>query len=177
MNLKTIFAVALVAASALATPMAFAADTVAPVPFDRPEIFAVQNVNFDGPYAGIGVIYSKTDETFAPVISAGYDARFDMFIVGAEVFATIDEDITPTLGVDVKAGVAVTDNLAVYGIAGVQTTFVENKDNVNEYSVGVGADYAINETVSLTTSYKRVFEFDSVSEPDDQFRVGFKVSF
>lgn len=178
MNMKNIIAATLIAVSALAAPMALAADLNGPSALNAPETFVSQNVNFDGPYAGIGVIYSNTNETVSPVISLGYDVRNDFLIVGAEVFGTIDDEFTtPTVGVDVKAGVVVTDNLVIYGIAGVQTD-ISDGDFVNKKnSFGVGADFAVTETISITGSYKQVFDLGTFDNRDDQFRAGVKVSF
>ena len=171
MKIKNIIAATLVTFASIAAPMAMAADVKAPVPYVASDIYIVENVNFDGPYVGAGVIYSNN--TYTPVISAGYDARFDAFIVGGEVFATVNGE-APVVGVDVKAGVVVTENLAVYGIAGVQTN---TGTGVNSNSVGVGADFAFTENVSLTGSYKQVYDFGTFDNRDDQYRVGLKVSF
>lgn len=168
MNLKNILAATLTSVALLAAPVAMAADVF--VPNTNP-IYVSEVVNFDGPYAGIGVIHSQANG-IVPVVSVGYDVRFDSFIVGGELFATVEA--TPVLGVDVKAGVVVTDNLAVYGIAGVQKN---TGTNVDSHSFGVGADLALNETVYVTTSYKQVYDFGTWNNRDDQFRVGVKISF
>ena len=171
MNIKNLFAIALVTASAFAAPMAMAADLTAPVPFDRPETFVSQSVNFDGPYAGVGVIYSN--KNYTPVVSVGYDLRYDAFVVGVEAFGTVNS-ATPVLGADVKAGVAVTEDFALYGLVGVQTN---TGTGVNSNSFGVGADLVLTETVSLTGSYKQVYDIGTFNNREDQFRVGVKFSF
>lgn len=169
MNVKSLLIAAMVTMTAVATPMAaFGADV--PLPLARPEVFTSQVVNFDGPYAGLGVIYS--DKEYVPVASVGYDLRYDALLFGVEAFGTLEE--SPTVGVDVKAGVVLTDDFAVYGIAGVQQN---TGTDVNSNSFGVGADLAITETIYVTGSYKQVYDIGTFDNRDDQFRVGVKFAF
>lgn len=169
MNLKTIIAATLTAVALISAPVV-AADVVSTSAVNSP-VYVSEVINFNGPYAGIGVIHSQTNG-IVPVVSAGYDFRYDAFLLGGEVFATVES--APVLGVDVKAGVVLTENFAVYGLAGLQKNIATNVDS---HSFGIGADYAITENVSLTGSYKQVYDFGTWNNRDDQFRVGVKVSF
>lgn len=153
MNIKNIVAAALIAIATISVPLSTLA-------FD-----------FNGPYAGVGVVHS-TNGTTAPTILAGYDHRFDFFILGTEVFSTIEN--TPVLGVDVKAGVVVTEDLAIYGLAGVQRDTGKTK---NSNSFGIGADLALADGIALTGSYKQVYDLGTFNNRDDQFRIGLKFSF
>lgn len=166
MKIKNLAIATLAVIAGLAAP---AASVASDLFLDRPAIS--QSINFSGPYAGVGVVHS-TNDTTAPVVSAGYDYRYDFFLLGAEVFGTLEN--SPVLGVDVKAGVVATDNLAVYGIAGVQRDTGKAKDS---NSLGVGADLALTDGIALTGSYKQVYDLGTFNNRDDQFRVGLKFSF
>lgn len=168
MNIKNIIVAAFASIALMAAPV-MAADLTSPA---INPVFVSQVVNFDGAYAGLGVVHSKTTGENVALASIGYDLRSDIFIVGVEGSATIEK--TPVLGVDVKAGVAVFDNVAVYGIVGAQR---DTGTNVDSHSFGVGADVALSEAVYLTGSYRQVFDFGTSNLTDEQFRVGVKLPF
>lgn len=176
---KNIFAAAIIAIATVATPVAtFAADVFAPVPFDRPVI--VQTVtNFDGPYFGIGGSTIVDSDVYTPTVSIGIDNRYDAFVFGGEVFAAINvdefEDIeVETIGFDAKAGFVLTDNVAVYGLAGVE---VDTDTAIARNAVGVGTDIALNEDVYLTGSYKYVTDLVTFDNGDHRVSVGVKFPF
>lgn len=167
MKFKSFAIAALAVIAGLAGPMA--SSNASDLIFDNPVL--TQSVNFNGPYAGVGVVRSNSGAN-APIVSGGYDHRQNFFLVGVEVFSTVES--TPVFGVDVKAGVVVTDDLTLYGIAGVQRDTGKAKDG---NSFGVGTDLALADGIALTGSYKQVYDLGTFNNRDDQFRVGLKFSF
>lgn len=167
---KTIAVATMATALSLGSVAAIAADPIATLPYPETVVEETVNHNFNGPYVGIGALV--VDNHAAPYVSAGVDARHDVFVVGAEVYSTVGSD--PVFGLDGKAGVVLTDNVSVYGIAGIQTSTL----NEIEYnSFGIGTDIALTEDVALTGSYRQVYDFGTFDHVDDQYRVGLKFSF
>lgn len=180
MNVKNVIFAGLVAFASALAPMAAAsaADFIAPVPFDRPAVVQVVN-NFDGPYFGIGSTTIWDSNEYTPVLSVGVDKRFDAVVVGAEAFGTINVDnnglnVVETIGIDGKAGFVVTDNVAVYALAGVE---VNTNTAIARNAVGVGADVAVNEGLYLTGSYKHVTDLGTFDNADHRVSVGLKFPF
>lgn len=170
MNIKNLIVASILAIATTVAPVAtFGADLSISQPVIDTTIYS-QIVNFDGPYAGLGVINSNG--TNVAVASVGYDVRYDAFIAGVEAFGTLDN--APVLGIDIKAGVAVTEDLALYGIVGYQKN---TGTDVDSNAFGVGADLAITDNIYVTGSYKQVYDFGTFNNRDDQFRIGVKLAF
>lgn len=180
MNVKNVIIASLVAVASVLTPMAasIAADVIAPVPFDRPAVVQVVN-NFDGPYFGIGGTTLWDSNEYTPTISVGLDQRYDAVVIGGEVFAGVNVNdnglnVIETVGFDAKAGFVLTDNVAVYGLAGVE---VDTDTAIARNAIGVGADVAINESVYLTGSYKHVTDLGTFDNVDHRVSAGLKFPF
>lgn len=178
MNIKNLIVSSLVVAAAIAAPFAAYGADLAPVPYptiDRGAI--VEVVNFDGPYVGISGTTLLDSNVYTPQLSVGLDKRYGAFIVGGEAFATVnlnDEDnaqTIPTIGFDAKAGFAVTDNVAVYALAGVE---VNTDTEIARNSIGIGADIAITPDVYVTGSYKQVTDLGTFDNADNRVTVGLK---
>lgn len=180
MNVKNIILAGLVAVASVMTPMAatMAADAIAPVPFDRPVIVQVVD-NFDGPYFGIGGTTILDSNEYTPTISVGIDKRYDALIIGGEVFAGVNvqdngKNFIDVIGFDAKAGFVLTDNVAVYALAGIE---VDTNTAIARNAVGIGADVALTESVYVTGSYKHVTDLGTFDNADHRVSVGLKFPF
>lgn len=178
MNVKNVILAGLVAFASALAPMTMAADVIAPIPFDRPAVVQVVN-NFDGPYFGIGGTTLWDSNVYTPTISVGLDKRYDAVVIGGEVFGAVTVDgtnapVLNTIGFDAKAGFVLTDNVAVFGLAGVE---VDTNTAIARNAVGVGADVAINESVYATASYKYVTDLGTFDNADHRVTVGLKFPF
>lgn len=180
MNFKNAFLAAVVAVASVLTPIAAAtaADIIAPIPHDRPVIIQVVD-NFEGPYWGVGGSTILGTNEYTPTLSVGVNKRFDAVVVGGEIWGAVnvigkDAPSVGSLGFDAKAGFVVTENVAVYAIAGVEA---DTQNTILRNAIGVGADVALTENVYLTGSYKRVTDFMSLDNPSDRVSIGLKFPF
>jgi opacity protein-like surface antigen len=116
--------------------------------------------NWDGPYAGIGVIF----ETAAPGTPAetviggqavlGINMTADSFLFGGELYVAPWNSSTggfgASFGGEVRAGLIVSDPLVLYVAGGGEIT-----DGGNTYgSVGGGAEFMVADDLSLDLEYK-----------------------
>jgi hypothetical protein len=179
MNVKNIILAGLVAVAAALTPMAMAADIGFPTPVDqRPTVVQFVN-NFDGAYIGVGATTSWNSNEYTPVLSVGVNNRYDAVVVGAEVFGTFDIEnnglnFVETVGIDAKAGFVVTENVAVYALAGVE---INTNTAIARNAVGGGVDFAVNEGLVLAGTYKQVTDFGSFNNADHRVTIGAKFPF
>lgn len=176
MNVKSLILASIIAIASIGG--AVAADVNTPFPLDRPVQVEVVNA-FDGPYWGIGGTTILDTNEYTPTLSVGANKRYNAVIVGGEVWGAVNvlNDGAPsieTLGFDVKAGFAVTNNVAVYAIGSVE---VDPGTAVLKNAIGVGADVALNENLYVTGSYKRVTDFGTFDNPSDRVSIGLKFPF
>jgi len=173
----TFFKTALLATSAFAafTGVALAADPILPPPAAMPVYEAPLPAGnaWEGAYLGIyggagfvdDEIIADDAETFYGLgVTAGFNfALTDSVIAGVEVQAGYydwNDDFEDVNGFESYAlgrlGLAVTDAVLVYGVAGVG--YVENVDGV--YAFGGGVEVALTESLSLKGEVLRVHGWD-----------------
>lgn len=179
MNVKNVILAGLVAVATALTPMAatVAADVISPA-VERPVIVQVVD-NFNGPYFGIGGTTIWDTNEYTPTLSVGIDQRFDAVVIGGEVFGAVkvtdkNGPTIETIGFDAKAGFVVTENVAVYALAGVE---VDTDTALARNAIGVGADVALTPDVYLTGSYKHVTDLGTFDNVDHRVSVGLKFPF
>jgi outer membrane immunogenic protein len=131
--------------------------------------------DWSGFYAGVfGTAATSTSDgaDFGGGFSLGVNAQFDFILTGAEVTVrglsdASDLDIDgQLLG---RAGILVADDLALYGTAGFGLDFGGASDGA--VILGAGAEYALNDTVSLRAQYQHEFSL-SGSPSADTFSFG-----
>ncbi|GHA10479.1 hypothetical protein GCM10007989_00800 [Devosia pacifica] len=120
--------------------------------------------DWSGFYAGVftGVQNSDDRDTeLALGLNAGVNAQFDFYLLGAEVAV---QGLTGDIGESVqgqilgRAGLVVTDNVAVYGAGGYGLDLDDTDEG--EYLLGGGVELAVNEDVSVRAQYLHGFDTD-----------------
>jgi outer membrane immunogenic protein len=170
---------AALAAFALALPIggALAADAIT-VPTTTPvEVPVHEEAAFDwsGFYAGVhgvGQFSQAGDDQYGLGASAGVNAQFDFYLLGAEVAVqgltggVGDTSYGQILG---RAGLVVTDDAVIYaaGGYGLDLGVPEEEDIV----VGGGVELAVTDNVSVEAEYLHAFPLEGDNEKD-QFTVG-----
>lgn len=119
---------------------------------------------------GTGFVVEHGD--IFPTVSVGHAVALDAFVLGGELLAAISE--TPVLAADVKLGINVANNVAVYGLVGLE---YHTNDNLVRKGVGVGVDVGVSDNLILTANYRKAFVDNNVSEGAEQYRVGLKFKF
>lgn len=165
-------------ASALSIGSAVAADLIT-VPTSTPvEVPLHDAAGFDwsGFYAGVygGVQRSDAGGTqYGLGVQAGVNAQFDFYLLGAEVavqgVAGGDAGETSYGQILGRAGLIVTDNVAVYaaGGYGIDLGAPEEQD----FLIGGGVELAVTDNVSVRAQYLHGFPLEG-ENPKDQFTVG-----
>jgi outer membrane immunogenic protein len=164
-------------ATALTSSAAMAADLIT-VPTSTPvEIPIYEDAGFDwnGFYAGLygGLQNSPLgDLQYGGGVMAGVNAQFDFYLLGAEVAVegitggNVDTSYGQILA---RAGLVVSDNVAVYAAGGYGIDLgVPEEDDV---LVGGGVELAVTDNVSVRAQYLHGFPL-SGDNPKDQFTVG-----
>lgn len=128
--------------------------------------------NWTGAYVGIGVrdiLPLNNISEVQPSVYAGYDYHTGPFLVGveAEILNHNNDFYGSLLG---KAGVVVTDNVAVYGVAGGEVNL--QNTTTRQWFVGGGASVAVTDNVNLDALYTY-----GVDTQDHRVRVGVSYRF
>lgn len=172
---KTILASAV--ALALMASNAYSADLL----FVNPEPARVEAVSdsWDGFYVGINGIVNPNGDApanYGVGLSGGYDTQIGVFIVGGEVqlqgFDEFDTTYGAVLG---KAGVAVTDEAAVFALGGFGTDL--GAADTTHGLVGVGGEYRLTSNVSLKADYLHGFVIDETGPELDRLSAGVSFKF
>lgn len=164
----TIMVAGAVAADAVSVP------TSSPTPIQVP-VHDSGAFDWSGFYAGVfgSVQTSETGGTqYGAGLHAGVNASFDFYLVGAEVAV---EGLTGGVGdtsygqILGRAGLVVTDNVAVYaaGGYGIDLGTPEEQD----YLLGAGVEMSVTDNVSLRAQYLHGFPAQG-DNAKDQFSLG-----
>lgn len=125
---------------------------------------------FHGLHFGSG--FAIEHNSVFPTVSLGYTVVDGNLLFGIEALATVSE--VPVIALDGKLGFVVTENIAAYGLVGVEH---HTATKLNRQSVGVGVDVALAENVVLSGSYRKAFEDFDIQNGADQLRFGLKFKF
>ncbi|MFP1133234.1 outer membrane protein [Asticcacaulis sp. W401b] len=198
MTKKLMVTIAAVAALASASPAAFA-DA-----FDGIHVGAgvgSKNLSVDDRLPGLNVRADKSKRETSPQIFAGFDKTIsDRFVIGGELNVGLKNrdlairtnavsykaEIGKTVDLTARAGVLATDNLLLYGRAGVSrykvereafngtTRLLSSKKTETRPVYGVGAEYAFNDHVSLRGEYLRRNGKNDLKSEDITVSVAYK---
>lgn len=166
---------ALTAAAAVAATAssAMAADLLV-----RPEATPVINNSYvndsvwNGAYAGLS-LSGQTDSVYGLGANLGVNALVDSnLLVGLEGSVTWLNNDSWEGQVNGKAGFAI-GNVAFYGLAG----FGYNNKSEAYAPIGVGAEVALNDAISLKAEYQYQYDFSSSAEDAHVAKVGFNFHF
>jgi outer membrane immunogenic protein len=175
--LKTIALATLVSAAPVGAAMA--ADLITVPTSTQAELPIAEDVGFDwsGFYAGVhgGAQNGSTSGVqYGLGVHAGVNAQFDFYLLGAEV-AVMGLVANGTVGETTygeilgRAGLIVSDNVAVYAAAGYGMDLgVPAEEDV---LLGGGVELAVNDTVSVRAQYLHGFPMQG-GNAKDQFTVG-----
>ncbi len=156
---------------------ALAADAIT-VPTSTPvEMPVTEAPAFDwsGFYAGVygaGQFNDARDDQFGLGVSAGVNAQFDFYLLGAEVAVQgLTGDVGDTsygqiLG---RAGLVVTDDVVIYAAGGYGIDLGAPQED--DVLVGGGVELALTDAVSVEAQYLHGFPL-SGDNAKDQFTVG-----
>ena len=176
---KTVALAGLVAACPLTGAMA--ADPIT-VPTSTPvELPVYEQPTFDwsGFYAGLygAAKFSSAGDQFGLGVSAGVNAQFDFYLVGAEVAVhglaggVGETSYGQILG---RAGLVVTDDAVVYAAGGYGIDLgAPNQENV---LLGGGVELAVTDSVSVNAQYLHGFPLSGGNETN-QLTLGAKYHF
>lgn len=125
-----------------------------------------------GPYVGAKGVVNINTGKYDAAVNTGITGRNDVLYYGVDLELGGLSKVPNINDVQVtgRAGVVVTENLALYGLAGVQTDF----KTVTPVA-GVGVEIQANETVSIVGEFERNFPTNLPTY--DEVKVGFKVRF
>ncbi|HWJ87281.1 MAG TPA: outer membrane beta-barrel protein [Pelagibacterium sp.] len=147
------------AATVAIASAAQAADPIMPVPV-APIVPVASAFDWNGFYAGARVgaenkVQSDTDWTLG--VEIGVNAAFDMFVLGGEVgidyvFANADYAYAEAT---LRAGVLVAPEALLYGTVGYGSDLdsTANVGSGNHILAGLGAEFAVTDSVSLDARY------------------------
>jgi outer membrane immunogenic protein len=155
---------------------AYAADQIT-LPLSSGNDVAVTGSEFDwnGFYAGVyGVTRSSPlgGVQYGLGVDVGTNARFEMVLVGGEVAleaVTGGAGTTTTVQMLGKAGIALTDELVLYGLAGAGADM--GAVPATDALVGGGLQMAIADNVSVEARYIHGFALTGAN-PKDQVTIG-----
>lgn len=167
-------------ATTLMMGSAFAADLIT-VPTSAPavEMPIYEEAGFDwsGFYAGVNGGVQNTEVSgmqYGVGVQAGVNAQFDFYLLGAEVavqgIGGGDPEVSTTYGQILgRAGLVVTDNVAIYGAGGygIDMGAPEEQDIL----AGGGVELAMTDNMSVRAQYLHAFPLEGDNHKD-QFTLG-----
>jgi outer membrane immunogenic protein len=163
---------------ALSPAVAKAADPIA-IPTSGNDSLPVADAgfNWDGFYAGVygaGRMSAVDGAQIGLGVDLGVNARLEFVLVGGEVAVEGLTGSTSTIYGEAvgKAGILLSDNLVLYGAAGLGTDFGAQSDVL----FGGGLDVAVSDTVSIDARYLDGAPITGAN-PKDQVTVGAKFHF
>jgi outer membrane immunogenic protein len=155
---------------------AYAADAIAlPVADQAVPIYDDAGFDWNGFYAGIhglGQISPLGGTQYGLGVQLGVNAQFDYVLLGAEVAlqaVTGGNVSTAYLELLGRAGVLVTDDVALYAAAGYGIDLGAPAEE--DLLVGGGVEFAVTEDVSLRAQYLHGFAVNG-GNPKDQVTLG-----
>ncbi|GHA10485.1 hypothetical protein GCM10007989_00810 [Devosia pacifica] len=161
-----------VAAAALMVSGAQAADLIIPT---TPEpIYEPAGFSWDGLYAGVeagGIFTDGIDDDVGGVIGGVVGVNFtvaDPFLLGAELqgdYVWMDGDDAGLFLALARVGAVVTDEVLVYGSAGVGVSVTDGDDD-GVFALGGGVEVAVTENVSVRGE---VLGLGTLDDGDDFF--------
>lgn len=163
---------------ALSPVVAKAADPISvPTSGDDSLPVADAGFNWDGFYAGVygvGQASPVDGGQFGLGVDLGVNARLEFVLVGGEVALEGLAGSASTIYGDAvgKVGILLSDNLVLYGAAGVGTDFGAQSDAL----FGGGLDVALSDSVSLDARYLHGAPITGAN-PKDQVTIGAKFHF
>lgn len=180
MSMFKTMALAALATTTLSAGTAFAADLIT-VPTSTPvemPIYEEPGFDWNGFYAGVyGVAQngSTSGTQYGLGVQAGVNAQFDFYLLGAEVAVhgiTANGAVSETsygqlLG---RAGLVVSDNVAVYAAGGYGIDL--GPADEQDVLLGGGVELAVTESISLEAQYLHGFPVNNGGNAKDQFTVG-----
>ncbi|MDP1729874.1 MAG: outer membrane beta-barrel protein [Devosia sp.] len=129
--------------------------------------------DWEGPYAGLFVM-GHDFGLFGIGVDAGVNVLVnDGFLLGLEGDVAWLSDNSWIGQVNGRAGVLVTDGVLLYGLAGVG--FDSKWDAY--VPLGVGAEFAVADNLTLRAQYQFQWDFDNVAENAHVGKVGFNWHF
>lgn len=170
------------AATVVATGAAFAADPIMPAPV-APVAPIPAAFDWNGFYAGVRVggenAVTPADTDWLVGVELGVNAAYDMFVLGAEVAvdAVFEQPTTYAYGeITARAGVLVAPEVLLYGTVGYGTDFGSTvaTSSGNHWLAGVGAEFAVTDSVTLDARYVYGWEQSGAAGTSDihKFTVG-----
>jgi len=168
----------ILALAAIAAVTATASSTMAADLLVRPQATPVINNDYvndsvwNGAYAGL-FLSGQTDSVYGLGANLGVNALVDSnLLVGLEGNVTWLNNDSWEGQVNGKAGFAF-GNVAFYGLAGIGYN-----DVTEAYApIGVGAELALNDSLSLKAEYQYQYDFDDSSEDAHVAKIGFNWHF
>lgn len=155
---------------------AIAADAIAlPIANERLPIYESNGFDWDGFYAGVhgvGQVSPVGGNQYGLGVSLGVNAQFDYVLVGAEVAlqgitgGNVSTVYAELLG---RAGVLVTDDVALYAAAGYGVDLGAPAEY--DFLLGGGVEYAVTDDVSVRAQYLHGFAING-GNPKDQVTLG-----
>lgn len=160
-----------------AAPVAAKATDLLTLPTSADDSLPVADAGFDwnGFYAGVyGVTQASPvgGTQFGLGVDLGVDARFEFVLVGAEVSyqgLTGGNGSTSYIQAIGKAGLAATDDIILYGAAGLGTDL--GVPNETDALIGAGVSLAVADNVSLEARYLHAIPLAGAN-PKEQFTLG-----
>ncbi|WP_375450994.1 outer membrane protein [uncultured Devosia sp.] len=146
------------------------ATTPAPLPVYQEPAF-----DWSGFYAGVygaAQFGSTSDDQYGLGISAGVNAQFDFYLLGAEVAVHgLTGDVGETAYGQIlgRAGLVVTDDVVVYGAGGYGLDL--GAPDEDDILVGGGVELTVTDTISVEAQYLHGFPL-SGDDDKDQFTIG-----
>lgn len=164
-------------AALLATGSAMAADPITIATTSPVTMPVAQPTDFDwtGFYAGVygaGQFGDDSGDQFGLGISAGFNAQFDFYLLGAEVAVhgitgdVGDNGYGQILG---RAGLVVTDDAVIYAAGGYGIDL--GPSTQSDALIGGGVEMAITDSLSVEAQYLHGFPLEGDNDTN-QFTVG-----
>lgn len=158
--------------------VAQAADPIMPIPV-TPVAPAPAAFDWNGFYAGIRVgVENEVDFDSDWLVGAelGVNAAFDMFVLGGELAVDYVFDTPDFAYVEatIRGGVLLTPEMLLYGTVGYGTDLDDTAGvgSGNHWLAGVGAEFAVAESVSLDARYVYGWAQEAADSDIHKFTIG-----
>ncbi|MEO6396491.1 MAG: autotransporter outer membrane beta-barrel domain-containing protein [Devosia sp.] len=153
-------------ATAAISSASLAADLILDPPVSEPIID--NSFSWDGAYIGGLLSVQDVPGTFGAGVVVGANATADAFLFGGEIEASLLSNGTWSAQVDGRAGVLVSDSLAIYGFLGIG----QHSTNGTYVPLGVGAEVALADNLSFKAEYQFNNDLTSSAQDANVFKAG-----
>ncbi|MEO6179377.1 MAG: hypothetical protein ABIP15_06370 [Devosia sp.] len=159
------------AATAVLSSAAFAADLIVDTPIETPIID--NSFSFDGAYIGAFLQGQTAPATFGLGVNFGVNALLDSVLIGGEIEAVAALGPNFSGQITGKVGGLLSDSAIIYAYSGLGT----RTPSSFYVPVGVGAEFAVAENVSLKTELQYNFDLTAAAENSVAAKVGLNFHF